>query len=153
MILGFTGSSRRITPRQRAAIKYLFRELHLTCLHHGDCINGDYVAHQLALDMHARITVHPPDNDTKRAFCRDADVVMNALPYLTRNHNIVEHGVDGLVAAPGGFEEKLRSGTWATVRYARRFGRRVWLVFPDGTFHEDRYMLRKDTHILREDRR
>jgi hypothetical protein len=37
------------------------------------------------------------------------------------------------VAAPRTPIETLRSGTWATVRYARAYGRPVWIVLPDGS--------------------
>ena len=40
---------------------------------------------------------------------------------------------DTLVAAPKEDEEVVRSGTWATVRYARKAGRVVLVVRPDGT--------------------
>jgi hypothetical protein len=40
-----------------------------------------------------------------------------------------------LVAAPSGTTELRRSGEWATIRYARKLGRAIWLVFPDGTVH------------------
>ena len=36
-----------------------------------------------------------------------------------------------LLATPKG-PEKLRSGTWATVRYARKVGKRIVIIEPDG---------------------
>ena len=58
-------------------------------------------------------------------------------PYLKRNHDIVAAGVDGLIAAPKDFVQpaSLRGqGTWTTIGYARKAGRRIWIVWPDGTF-------------------
>jgi predicted Rossmann fold nucleotide-binding protein DprA/Smf involved in DNA uptake len=40
--------------------------------------------------------------------------------------------VDGLIACPQTLKEEIRSGTWTTVRIARRLGRVIWLVYPNG---------------------
>lgn len=48
-----------------------------------------------------------------------------AKPYLERNKDIANEGIDGLIAAPSGWVEELRSGTWATVRYARKLKRTI----------------------------
>jgi hypothetical protein len=37
-----------------------------------------------------------------------------------------------LLAAPRTKTEEQRSGTWATIRYARKLGRQVCLLWPDG---------------------
>ena len=49
------------------------------------------------------------------------------MPYLERNKNIV-NAVDFIIAAPDG-PEKVRSGTWSTVRYAKKVGTKgvVWM--------------------------
>jgi len=40
---------------------------------------------------------------------------------------------DVLIAAPGEFVERKRgSGTWGTVRYARKLGRPLVIIWPDG---------------------
>src|SRR6185295_3683952 len=54
---------------------------------------------------------------------------------LDRNHDIVDE-TQMLIAAPKGPEEQ-RSGTWATVRYARKLGRRIVIVWPDGEVSEE----------------
>jgi hypothetical protein len=55
------------------------------------------------------------------------------LPYLARNKVIVHH-TEMMVAAPNGRVERLRSGTWSTVRFAKeKMKRIVWLFYPDGT--------------------
>jgi hypothetical protein len=38
-----------------------------------------------------------------------------------------------LIAAPAEPEEQLLSGTWSTVRFARKLGKPVFLILPDGT--------------------
>jgi len=41
----------------------------------------------------------------------------------------------GLVlACPAQKREQLRSGTWATIRYARKTGVKMFVIFPDGTW-------------------
>jgi len=136
MILGFTGTSRGMTQKQLATVRYLFNELQLHVLHHGDCIGADAQAHRIAMDLQARIVIHPPDDPKKRAFCIGADEVKPTFPYLVRNHHIVDHSRDGIVAVPFR-ESEVRSGTWATIRYARKAKLKIWLVWPDGTFRQD----------------
>jgi len=50
---------------------------------------------------------------------------------LERNRAIVDE-TDILLAAPLESEEQLRSGTWATVRYARKQHKTVLVIFPNG---------------------
>lgn len=53
--------------------------------------------------------------------------------YETRNHAIVD-ACRLLIATPRATERaQPRSGTWATIRYAQRKERPVWLIWPDGT--------------------
>jgi len=138
MIIGFTGTSRGMTPPQfdTVFVDLLFKFKPLE-LHHGDCEGADKQAHFMAVRLNARIVIHPPDNDKKRAFCSGADVMCLPLPYLVRNREIVKAGIQGLIATPRWFEEELRSGTWATVRYARKIKRHIWIVWPDGTIREE----------------
>ena len=78
------------------------------------------------------VVCHPPENEKFRAFTHaDADEVRVMKPYLTRNMDIVVES-DFLVAVPLEDKESPRSGTWATVRYARGLRKTVVLVFPDG---------------------
>lgn len=95
--------------------------------HHGDCVGGDEEAHEIALALGFRIVVHPPLNRSKRAFCTGAFQVLKPKSYITRNHDIVDV-CRLLIAAPKTEEEELRSGTWATVRYARKLGLPVLLL-------------------------
>jgi hypothetical protein len=141
VILGFTGTKRGQTQRQRAAVRYLFAELGVTELHHGDCIGSDA---QADCDIYARTTarvvIHPPEDDKLRALCHGKrTTILPARSYLERNMDIAKDGVDGLIATPKEFEEVQRSGTWSTIRRARKLGRHIWIVFPDGTFREETY--------------
>jgi hypothetical protein len=52
-------------------------------------------------------------------------------PYLARNRDILR-ATEMLVAAPAQDIEQLRSGTWSTVRFARKTGRVVWVILPGG---------------------
>lgn len=136
-VLGFSGTSQGMKKKQAVAVFGLFYEFGLHELHHGDCVGADEEAHNLARSMNGHVNVvgHPPANPRKRAFC-SVDVLLEPKPYLDRNTDIAGAGRDGLVAAPHNFVEVIRgegAGTWSTVRRARKFGRRIWLVFPDGS--------------------
>jgi len=51
---------------------------------------------------------------------------------LSRPQQGIVRETELLIAAPAEFSEQHRSGTWSTVRYARRLGRPVQIIGPDG---------------------
>jgi hypothetical protein len=137
MKIGFTGTRYSMTINQRVVLRQdLLPSYGPGELHHGDCVGADAQAHQIACAALFRIISHPPTNPVKRAFCK-ADEEREPRPYLERNYVIVRD-TELLIACPGELTEQLRSGTWSTVRYARRLGRPVVLVFPDGTVKRER---------------
>lgn len=130
---GFTGSSKPLSQVQVASVREVLAFLYAGgCgwLHHGDCVGGDVEAHAIAVALGMKVWGHPPDNGSKRAYCT-CDQLEPELPYLMRNRAIVR-ATSCLVAAPGQPCEVARSGTWATVRYARTKRRTVYLVLPSG---------------------
>ena len=119
-----------MTPSQKVRFVELLSELNATEFHHGDCIGADAEAHRGALALKIPVYVHPPTVANKRAFCEGADFFHPAEDYLYRNRRIVD-STEILIAAPRTSREMLRSGTWATIRYARKRGRPIYLITPD----------------------
>jgi hypothetical protein len=99
-------------------------------------IGVDAEAHAIVLSPGtARVTklvIHPPGIEGKRAFCTGFDEIREPFPYLVRDHHIVDE-VDLLVAVPKSAVEVVRSGTWATARYARKLRKLVIRLNPDGS--------------------
>lgn len=130
MKVGFTGTRRGMSTTQVAWLAKFLRNESVTEFHHGDCIGSDAEAHVIAESVlkyrRIAIHIHPPISDSKRAY-KHGDVEYDAKPYLDRNRDIVD-ACDVLVACPGQ-PETLRSGTWATVRYARKIGKPVRLNY------------------------
>ena len=95
-------------------------------LHHGDCVGWDEECFFICNHLGIKTVAHPPDKDSLRAFTK-SDVILPPKSYLDRNKDIVG-AVDYLIAAPSGPETR-RSGTWSTVRYAKKVGVNgvVWL--------------------------
>ena len=134
MKVGFTGTRHPLTTVQTTSLYEVFGSFDdVEELHHGDCVGADAAAHDLAWAHGWNVVIHPPDKPDARAWCKGLSIVdvRPPLPYLVRNHNIVE-ATEIMVAAPNG-PEYLRSGTWATVRFARQIGRPIVIVWPDGT--------------------
>jgi hypothetical protein len=135
MRVGFTGTQKGMTNAQHTTIWHLLGSTTYAEAHHGDCIGADATFHAIASEIGIPVVIHPPNTDAKRAFCKSSQT-MPPKPYLVRNHEIVDSS-DVLIATPKGFVEELRSGTWATIRYARKQGKRVFIVFPSGGFEDD----------------
>lgn len=134
--IGFTGNQVGMSKEQRKAVYTLYIKLNLTEFHHGDCIASDETAHKLALYYNkCEIIIHPPENPSKRAFCKWFTEIREEKPYIERNHAIVDE-TECLIATPKEFEEQLRSGTWATFRYAKKTKKKIYLVYPDGSITE-----------------
>ena len=135
--VGFTGTQKGMTENQAARVRSLLVELGATDAHHGDCIGADADFHAMCLELGLRVHIHPPANDTKRAFCQGAVSTATPREYLTRNRDIVDAS-HVLIAAPRGAKEQRRSGTWATIRNARTAGKPLHLVFPDGSVQTEK---------------
>ena len=130
MRLGFTGTQKEMTIEQFEIILWLLKYYNPISVHHGDCIGADYEFHKLCRlkSAHTMIVLHPPINPKKRAFC-NGDLIVNPKPYLERNKDIVNR-CDLLIAVPGEKKEQLRSGTWSTIRYARKVGKPHIVILP-----------------------
>ena len=103
---------------------------------HGDCVGADAQFHDICSQLGVwQILVFPTHDGPLRAHCSSTLTAAPTDP-LARNRRIVEVS-DLLVAAPDG-PETLRSGTWSTVRHARRRGRRVVTILRDGSAVEYR---------------
>ena len=121
MIVGFTGTRVGMQLWQKKKFIDTMFLLKVTEFHHGDCIGADADAHHI-LERYfpeIRIVIHPPCVNTARAYCT-GHLQMEPLPYIERNHAIVNSS-EHLIGAPATPEIK-RSGTWATIRYARAKG-------------------------------
>ncbi|MFG1399852.1 hypothetical protein [Roseixanthobacter pseudopolyaromaticivorans] len=127
--IGFTGTREGMTKVQ--ADKVALHIAQAVEWHHGQCVGADAQTHAIARDLMVPIVLHPPDNAALLADCPGAYATRDPRPYLDRNRDIVDE-TDGLVAAPHG-PEVIKSGTWATIRYARGRGRKVTTIWPDGS--------------------
>ena len=130
--VGFTGTreSSAITSARKEALRLTlasFKDM-VRFLHHGDCIGADAIAHAIAIELGWGVIVHPPLSDSHRAFCEGAWLVWPPRPYMQRNDAIISN-VRHLIAMPTDPEQEiLRSGTWATVRHARKAGLKVTIL-------------------------
>jgi len=133
VVIGFTGTRKGMTTNQQIEVRRLLAyELgHIREAHHGDCVGADSDFHNICKGLGIRVILHPPSDPTHRAFRMDAHKVLSAKPYLERNHDIIDASKI-LIATPKEYHEVRRSGTWATIRYAREKGIRIITVFPSG---------------------
>jgi hypothetical protein len=124
MKIGFTGTRHGMSFGQKDRLKRILLVEQVTEFHHGDCVGADDQADDVALELGIRVIVHPPLNDVFRAhverksYRKSPLIVLMEKDYILRNHDIVD-STDGLIVAPSSNEETIRSGTWATYRYAK----------------------------------
>jgi hypothetical protein len=144
-IVGITATRQDLPDIQRVALTELLTDRGVQVVRHGDCVGGDEAAHLIALEAGKWIVVHPPINSRYRAYCgirtgkagfRDQITWVAPAEYMDRNHAIVT-GSRWLYAVPKEFTEVLRSGTWATIRYARKLHVPRKIVWPDGSITEE----------------
>ena len=137
MKLGFTGTQVGMTPMQLLKVAQMIAKNSIEESHSGDCIGADkefldlvYMANSNKEYEPIKTVGHIPSNNSKRAFCKyDSECVPN--PYLDRNRDIVDAS-DVMIGTPKENEEQQRSGTWATIRYAKKTGKKLVVVFPNG---------------------
>jgi hypothetical protein len=126
MIVGFTGTRKGMNERQLNQLALMLICLHTgrpgarNEFHFGGARGADLEARAAAVEHAFEIVWHPcpgvvADEQTAGEHWR------KVLPPLVRNQRIVD-AVSVLLAAPHTDKEALRSGTWATIRYARAKG-------------------------------
>jgi hypothetical protein len=126
--IGFTGNRNGLNPMQIQEITNVLDAHDNIILAHGDCVGADTYFHNLCCayrtahpEKTLSIHIYPPSNRTMRAF-NVADSLAPEKPYLERNMDIIRNS-DMLLACPiDKNKEELRSGTWSTIRQARKFG-------------------------------
>ena len=130
MKIGFTGTQGGMSDKQQEEFIRILQEQNPTEFHHGDCVGADAQAHDIVFaiyDKNIQIVIHPPINPYKRAWCKNWSILRMQDDYLKRNRAIVDE-TDLLIATPKESVEVLRSGTWSTIRYARKQNKPIIII-------------------------
>lgn len=135
--IGFTGTRDGMTPAQRLVVTRILLHEKPTKVHSGDCIGADATFHQIARQLGIWSVGHPPINPKNRAWC-DFDEVEPEGDYHARDRNIV-NASHLLLSTPATEHEVLRSGTWTTLRYARKIERPFKIILPSGLIRENTF--------------
>jgi len=116
-----------MTPEQKKDLVKAIHQHSPSTFSHGDCIGADEEAHYIARAYSLSIIVRPANLPRQRAYV-SGPFLKIYLPEdpLIRNRKLVDD-CDLLIAAPSG-PEILRSGTWSTVRYARKTKKEVKIL-------------------------
>lgn len=135
MYIGVTGTRNGMTDKQKAWFHnfvYSLDEPQMLVV--GCAIGADTDAVVKANEAEWRIVGHPCDieSQTSQVVLMLSDILKPRKPPLERNKDIVDNCFL-LVAFPEGMAEEQRSGTWATIRYARKVKRNITICWPDGT--------------------
>lgn len=143
MRVGFTGTREGMAIDQWQTFVEKILDFEMSEWHDGDCVGADTQAHGVVRgfmrevpDFTPKLYGHPCNLSKYRAH-NEYDFVHPAKAPLVRNRDIIQAS-DVIFAAPKEYAEVFRgSGTWATIRYARRVKRNLYIIWPDGTFtHE-----------------
>lgn len=143
MIVGFTGTREGGTVEQMLAARAFLRGIRPAVFVHGGSGNSDHFAHMevraaMQIAGHGEIWVFPAIEG--RLIASAEKVPFHgfiAEPYPALERNAIIAGLsDGLLAVPATDEEG-RSGTWATVRYARKRGVPIYIVKRNGEIVRD----------------
>ena len=134
--IGFTGTRHGVNEIQKEEFLKLISHKDFNEFHHGICVGSDEETDNIVNNYREKnkkeikIVGHPPKYKKFMSSNCNCDVLMKPYDYLERNHNIVD-ACEILVATPD-TKEKLRSGTWSTIRYARKKGKRIYIIYPSG---------------------
>ena len=124
--IGFTGNRYGLNQEQKEKILMILDKYDDIIVSHGDCVGSDTDFHNICINYKETyptkkiiITIFPPSNSTLRAFNK-GDLLMKKKPYLQRNLDIIKNS-NILIACPiNKNKEELRSGTWSTIRQAKK---------------------------------
>ena len=129
--LGFTGTRKGMSKAQKQTFADLLMDLPVREFHYGNCYGADLEALSILESfMPSLYVISHPATITKSPL--QGDLIKGRKKPLSRNTDIVLAS-DLLIAAPKGYKEEKRSGTWATIRRARKNNVETKILNPDGT--------------------
>lgn len=128
IVIGFTGTRDGMSIGQKLGLSELLArfknnlkpEDHFE-FHHGNCVGADAEFDWIVRNHgFENLHIHPSTHEETQAFCiTPGDVVYTAKRPLVRDREMVDV-IDYLIATPKNeSKEEARSGTWATIRYAK----------------------------------
>ena len=113
-------------------------------IHHGCCTGADTASHFIARHIEGTLIHGHPGVDYRGESPYRMTDTDPAKPYLERNTDIVAYA-DALIAAPQyeeGHPQSARSGTWQTIRLARKVKLPILIVWPNGRTEADKPLRR-----------
>ena len=136
--IGFTGTQDGMTQIQKELIRLRAEAVLFSysdvVFHHGCCIGSDEEFHEILRSLSQEVVIHghPGDLPAKTSYVvDDCDILDARSPNLMRNGVLVTKSHE-LWSTPGGFSEEMRSGTWATIRIAKKIKAPMDIIYPDG---------------------
>jgi hypothetical protein len=147
MILAFTGTRKGMTAAQRAALPSVLAALPERVLHGGaEGADEEFDTWLVERGMSTLSIEIWPCNWDRDDFWRRSGKYHGAsrpgvnpiIPDPLLRNRVIAERCDALLACPAETTEQLRSGTWSTVRYARKAGKLITIIAPDGTVREER---------------
>ena len=143
MRIGFTGTRFGMTIEQEqciinavASVKSegnLGHGLKRLEFHHGVCVGSDEKFHKIVVKagFGDNIIKHPPINDYLMSKTCIEGIFLEPKPFLERDDDVIK-AVEIMLATPHEEYEIMRSGTWATIRHARKKKKPIFIIFPNG---------------------
>ena len=131
-IVSFTGTKRGMSLRQKDTfVEELIRleSEGFGILVHGGCKGADENAHLIAMTRGWKLKVYPSDKKEWHGYLTGEFELMPEEDPLKRNPKIVRDG-ELLIACPYQIFEITRSGTWTTIRHARRQKKEIRILHP-----------------------
>jgi hypothetical protein len=145
MKIGFTGTRNQLTEAQSASLERLLTPAEYgpnrPIFHHGACKGADSFAATVAFGLNYDVIAHPGksahggDNEWLCPIALEHSTeVRETKTHFARNRDIVDE-TDMLIACPQYMDpitEGTKGGTAYTIQYARKKGRPVVIVRPNG---------------------
>lgn len=132
-LVAITGTRKGITLKQRATFELWLGFGKVGTLCHGAAIGADEEIAIRCKEFGCKLLAFPcniASQQSKKAI-EISDEVFDEEPPLTRNRNMVDYALS-VMAFPATMAEEMRSGTWATIRYANKKGINVQMFWPNG---------------------
>lgn len=131
MHIGITGTRYGMTAEQKTRLIQAVEKFKPEFIHHGDCVGADSDAHDIAVKRGIDIHIHPPIEGKLRKFNNDYKSIEECKNYFARNRDIVNSS-DVTLGFPKQNTRQHKGGTWYTIKYAEKQGKKLYIIYPDG---------------------